>query len=322
MARRFCRTCAFLILMALARGELAAEETHKVVWQTVREGGLVATYLRPKGDVVRPPLIVVGGSQGGLKPTEEVAYPFAERGWATLAVAYFGVEGLPPRLANIPLEYFDTAAAWLQRQPRVETGGMSIVGVSRGAELALLVAAHNPDFRRVVAYAPSHVAWGPVGRSADRAVSAWTRRGQPVPFVPPSRTPDYSAKPYRGTPDFLVDLRQTAAVQRAAIPVEKIQGAVLLISGDDDQVWPSTFMARQAMQRLNAARHPFRCEHLEFAGAGHAISPGSDPGTLEGRHPTGVFIALGGNKAANRAAQEKSWAHVLAFLRADPRRGP
>jgi dienelactone hydrolase len=311
---------AFALILAAPAGR-ADETRHKVIWRTVREDGLVATYLRPKGDVARPALVVVSGSEGGLKQTEGLAYRFAERGWAVLAVGYFGVERLPPALANIPLEYFDGAAAWLLRQPLLEPGGLAIAGASRGGELALLVAARNSAFTRVIAWAPSHVVWGPVGPFADKSVSAWTTAGRPLPFVTHAREPDYSAKPYRGTPDFIADLKQTSIADAAAIPVEKIHGAVLLLSGEDDQVWPSTLMARLAVKRLEAARHPYRFEHISFPQAGHLITPGSDPGLTEAKHPTGVVVAFGGTKAANRTAQEIGWAKALEFLRADIRAG-
>lgn len=290
-----------------------------MIWQTVRHEGLVATYLRPKGDRVIPAVLVVGGSEGGLKSAESLAYRFAERGYASLAVAYFGAEGLPQSLVNIPLEYFDRAVEWLGRQPLVDSANLAIVGSSRGGELALLVASRNPAINRVIAFVPSHVVWGPVGPFKDPSISAWTVGGKPLPYVTHVREPNYAAKPYRGTPDFLADLQQTSLVEAAAIPVEKIQGAVLLLSGEDDQIWPSTQMSQLAIQRLTRASHPFRYEHISFPGAGHLIAPGSDPSLTEAKHPTGVIIAFGGSKAANRAAQEQGWSKVVAFLAADIR---
>ena len=74
------------------------------------------------------------------------------------------------------------------------------------------------------------------------------------------------------------------------------------------------------MKRLEAARHPFRFEHVSFHG--HLISPGSDPALLEAKHPTGVIVAFGGTKKANRDAQEKAWARVLEFLGRDIQQTP
>ncbi len=307
-----------LLVTTLLACSSQAEGLHKVVWTPVREGGLVATYLRPKGDVVRHAIIVVGGSEGGIP--QSLAYPFAERGWAVLAVAYFGVKGLPPSLANVPVESLDGAVAWLQRQPLTDTSDLTVVGVSRGSELALLFASRTPSIKRVIAYVPSHVVWGPVGKFEDAAISAWSQGGTALPYVPHAREPDYSAKPYRGTQDFLVDLQQASAVDAAAIPVERIQGPVLLLSAEDDLIWPSTLMSQRLMARLSAAEHPYPDEHVSYPGAGHLISPGSDPGLLEARHPIGVVIAFGGSRGANRTAQKNALAKAIEFLNKAPSR--
>jgi hypothetical protein len=92
-----------------------------------------------------------------------------------------------------------------------------------------------------------------------------------------------------------------------------------MLSGEDDQMWPSALMARLAMKRLAAANHPYRFEHVSFAGAGHLITPGSDPGLTEAKHPTDIMLAFGGSKSANRAAQEQGWTKIMEFLRADIR---
>ena len=51
---------------------------------------------------------------------------------------------------------------------------------------------------------------------------------------------------------------------RATIPVERINGPVLLISGEDDQMWPSRTLAEIAMERLRAHRHPYPDEHIAY----------------------------------------------------------
>jgi dienelactone hydrolase len=261
--------------------------------------------------------MVVGGSDGGIRGAEWLAFQFAERGFATLAVAYFGMEGLPEKLADIPLEYFDRAISWLGRQSLVETGGIALLGVSRGAELVLLVAAHNPAVDRVVAYAPSHVVWGPVSLEEAPTVSSWTRDGRSLAFVPSAGKPDLSISPYRATPGFLAALQQTDFIEAASIPVERIRGAVLLLSGEDDQLWPSTFMANAIVTRLQKHQHRYVFEHHSFPNAGHAIGPGFDPAVTEFKHPSGILLALGGTPEANREAQDQALKRVLAFLRED-----
>jgi hypothetical protein len=72
-----------------------------------RERGLVGALFLPPGEGPHPGVIVLGGSSGGMR--EPLAALLASHGCAALALAYFGVEGLPPQLADIPLEYFETA---------------------------------------------------------------------------------------------------------------------------------------------------------------------------------------------------------------------
>ena len=51
---------------------------------------------------------------------------------------------------------------------------------------------------------------------------------------------------------FLEALQDEPTLATATIPVERIRGAVLLVSGSDDRMWPSRWLADRAMQRLAA----------------------------------------------------------------------
>ncbi|HEY6214659.1 MAG TPA: acyl-CoA thioesterase/BAAT N-terminal domain-containing protein, partial [Vicinamibacterales bacterium] len=79
----------------------------------VRENGLVGMFYEPPDAGRHPSIIVLGGSGGGIPPAIGPAGGFASRGYAVLALAYFGAPGLPRTLSNIPLEYFGTALQWL-----------------------------------------------------------------------------------------------------------------------------------------------------------------------------------------------------------------
>jgi uncharacterized protein len=83
------------------------------------------------------------------------------------------------------------------------------------------------------------------GISGSRHDPAWTYNDKPIPFVaePPS---DFS--------------KEFDKMRYAAIQVEKIQGGILLISGRDDQLWPSSVMAGQLIARLQETgfRYPFK----------------------------------------------------------------
>ena len=61
-------------------------------------------------------------------------------------------------------------------------------------------------------------------------------------------------------------MRDEAAMARAAIPVERINGPVLLVSATRDEVWPSKEMADAMMRRLQAHGFPHHAEHLVVTG--------------------------------------------------------
>jgi dienelactone hydrolase len=214
-----------------------------------------------------------------------------------LALAYFGVDGLPRALSNIPLEYFGNALRWLAAQPSVDAGRIGILGGSRGGELALLLGASYSAIRAVVAYMPSNVVWR--GCCDQSTPVAWTAGGRPIAAMPP---------PGR---------RFGLDSERAEIQVEKIRGAVLLISGTDDGVWESAAMAGKIVARLKQAGFSYPFESLTYEHAGHSISRPYLPTTnLNGRrHPvSGRIMQMGGTPAGTAKARENSWRQVLAFV--------
>lgn len=288
--------------------------------RTVDEAGLKGEFFVPAGEGPFPNVLCVSGSGGGIRGAVETAALLASRGYATLALAYFNYEGRPPYLIEIPLEYFETALDWLAERPEVDAERLGVLGRSRGGELALLLGATFPALRAVVAVVPSGVVHGGIGEdSAGR--SAWTRHGQPVPFlrdqVTPAQDADiFGSEPITLTPRFELNLADRAAVTDALIAVERINGPVLLLSGEADQLWPSTRLATIAEERLAEFNHPNPVRHLRYANVGHSISlPGLPTTVTTIRHPIRKQVfELGGEPQAQAAANRDSWQHVLAFL--------
>lgn len=99
------------------------------------------------------------------------------------------------------------------------------------------------------------------------------------------------------------------------MPLESCSSAVLLISGADDQVWPSALYSELAMARLRR-RPAGRQRHVMLPGAGHSFRPSVLPATLGVvRHAqANDRIALGGTAAANAAAGRISYREMLDAL--------
>jgi dienelactone hydrolase len=293
-------------LTAEVAGQVVARTTlHRrsvaegVRFARVRTNGLVGTFYEPSSGASHPAMIVLGGSEGGIPGPAGFAGGFASRGYAVLALAYFRAEGLPNLLSNIPLEYFGTAIAWLKAQPSVDANRIGVVGGSRGAELALLLGSVYPSLRVVVANMPSNVV---IGGCCDpgRWFYAWTVGGRPIAAMPP--------RGRRG---------DAADAQQAEIQVERINGPVLLLSGKDDGVWPSSESAEKIVARLKRNRFPFPYESLVYEHTGHGISrPYTPTTTLNGqRNPTsGRLVDRGGTPSGTAKAREESWPKMLAFV--------
>ena len=105
---------------------------------------------------------------------------------------------------------------------------------------------------------------------------------------------------------------------RAMSEIEATRGPILLLSADDDQVWPSALLAERAMQRL--ARHTARRADawISYPAAGHDATrlPGDPTTDTATYHPVGkIWLQQGGTPEGNARAQRDAWDRVLGFLR-------
>jgi dienelactone hydrolase len=279
----------------------------------IRRDGLVGVrFSPPASKAIHGHVLVLGGSEGGLG-SADVASLLASHGFDALALAYFGSDSLPAQLAEIPLEYFGHALELLHgADSTVPKLPVAILGTSKGAEAALLVAARYPIVNGVVAYAPSSMTWSCICDSTTK--SSWTWAGQAVPAVPPGADPAYH--PPAGAPltpaKNYAYRRSINPIREAVIPVEKTSAKILLIAGDSDALWPSAPMAEE-IRRARAGRgEGLSTEVLVYKNAGHLIGKAYLPGgsTLIARGR----VETGGTPQSNAKAQADSWPKVLEFL--------
>lgn len=139
-----------------------------------RDSGHVGRLFIPSGRGPHPVVIVLSGSGGGFDLDK--AAVLSRHGFATFALAYFGIPPLPAWLHRIPLDYFEAALAWFLTHPELDLQRIGVFGVSRGAELALLLGTKFPQIRAVVAYTPCSVAWAAGGRdkATQEMIPSWT----------------------------------------------------------------------------------------------------------------------------------------------------
>jgi dienelactone hydrolase len=291
----------------------------------VRERGLVGVLYRPAGNRPLPAVLMLGGAEGGLH--EDAAALLAAYGYVVLALAYYGLPGLPPTLTDIPVEYFGTALSYLSDRADIVVGQIAVHGVSKGGEAALLIGSIFPAIRAVISVVggglitqgiSQHVETGSLLEILRTPVANWTYQGRELPYLPNVVTPRMEAAVAAGGPVSLgwaaPDLSHAGKVAEAAIAVERIAGPVLLISGADDQTYGPAFQ-EAAAQRLAAARHPHPFRHIVHEGAGHLIAYAGYRPTTQSVFPgPGVPFQYGGTPAADAAARLATWRETLRFL--------
>ncbi|GAB3689443.1 acyl-CoA thioester hydrolase/BAAT C-terminal domain-containing protein [Salinarchaeum chitinilyticum] len=257
-----------------------------------------------------------GGGAGGYE--RNYAELLAEHGYTTLCVEYFGACGVPDSLCEISLERFGRAARWLLERDDVTGERVGVAGFSRGGEAALLTGAHFGTVGSVVAYVPSCYAWPAPSwmDGVDPHEAAWTLDGEPLPFIDVDAHVDEGevSDPLTGEPDaatLAVERAPSQERERAMIPVEDIDGPVLLVSGGEDTVWPATEFADRALRRLEAHDHDWPTEHRHYSDAGHAIRV---PYRFDGEAPHAETHEYGGTNAANASAAADAWHGALQCL--------
>jgi dienelactone hydrolase len=259
---------------------------------SIDQDGVRGTLFYHEGAESSPGVILISGSEGGIP--EYIAQRFVRPGCVVFALAYFGVPGLPPDLERIPLEYFVKAISVFGLRPEVDKDRIGLIGNSRGAELVLLLASKiDLKLKGICALVPSVFVNGGFPRPNQ---PAWTLSSDPIaPYLggASNQEPSLTEKEdleracslgmiphHEGSerdPYLISDLfkkRENAAVNLEAleIPVENISCPLLLIAGQDDQIWPSAHYLTRIRSRFQREKAHKNVEYVTYEGAGHGVA--------------------------------------------------
>ncbi len=217
------------------------------------------------------PLVVgFGGGEGGnawasdyWKDTRD---RFINKGYAFLAVGYFGMENTPQFLDRISLNAIHDSIIKIAKNPKINNNKIAVIGGSKGGELVLNLASRYNDINAVVAIVPSHANFP--STTINASTSSWSFEDKELPFIP---------MPWRAVPSVLkremkeaytIMLENEQAEEKAMIAVEKMNANVLLISATEDELWPSTLMAKKVINRLKINNYSNYYDHIAIKG-GH-----------------------------------------------------
>lgn len=270
-------------------------------------------------------IIVLGGSDGERSGLALLSGPLASRGFNVLTVGYFNEEGLPKKLEEIPLEYFEKVFSWLKKNPLTHASEIYVHGTSKGGELALLLASRYNVISKVAVSAPHAYCFQALdGLMSGKNVSSWSYEGKSLPFIPVDNDIFYEHQrsclekntPFGFTTTYKKSVEIAKDKEDARIKIENAHADLLLIAGQEDNVWNTYDACVEVMDTL--AKHNYKYDYnlLEYKDLGHSLPipyvvPLSE--TLNVKMGLGVFTC-GGTLQGNSYGQSDSWQKTIEFF--------
>ena len=223
------------------------------------------------GHTNKQPLFVAFGGGGGGNDwsrnyLNEKRDSLIQKGYAVLAIGYFKTDRTPEQLDRISLDAIRDTIMSIAKHPQIDESKIILFGGSRGGELVLNLASRYKEFKGVIAGSTSHVSFPAITIYAN--TSSWTFKNKEVPYVlAPLKTIIPAIKGDLYTAHAMM-LENEEAVRNAIIPVENINGSVLIISGKKDEQWPAPEMSAQIIKRLEKSNFKHYYSHIKLDG-GH-----------------------------------------------------
>lgn len=248
-------------------------------------------------------IIDLYGSVGGL--CEYRASLLAGHGFAVLALAYFRFEDLPEYLSEVHLEYFEEAVTFMLHHPQVKGPNIGLLGVSKGGDLCLSMAAFLKDNITATVLINACV--------ANTLVPLYYKDM----FIP---SLGYDPTKHKIMESGLLDFGDMwsnpleESNHQSLISLEKAQGPFLFIVGMDDHNWKSDVYARIACRRLQAHGKD-RPQVIYYPESGHCIEPPYFPPPIAFVQTViGEPVLYGGEPRAHSRAQLDAWQRIQTFF--------
>ncbi len=262
------KKAALIVVMVLVAGFIFL---FTYVPSLSKQHGVVETLLY-LGDSENQPLIVAfGGAEGGIDwhrdHLKSKRDSLIQKGYAILAIGYFNSDGTPRSLDRISLDAISDTIMNIAKNKKIDESKIALIGGSKGGELVLNLASRYSQYNAVIAMSTSNVSFPAITWAAN--TSSWTYNGDEVAYVPaPLKTISPALKGDLYTAHAMM-LEDPQAVKDAEIQVETINGPILILSGKDDDQWPSTAMSNKIIERLKKTNFKYFNEHVILEG-GHA----------------------------------------------------
>lgn len=283
---------------------------------------LPGSYFAPHPGPGKHPVIIVVDGVDDNRQSREVFMPqLVSKGYSVFHFSTFeiiygpgeaSVEGMPTQYVDIPIDRLQKVRDWLTKREDVDADRMGLYGYSRNGAYVLLAATKFDWVKAVAGISPSDVVWEGWGDLVKLGTtSSYSWKGKPFDYVP------YSENWYRETSKFgrgergrlrtPMDEGRWANPDRvtaARIPIETYKGALLVVGGEQDDLWSAGHMVQNVAERR--AEAGLETSLLVLPEAGHGI-------TSTGYNPTLLFEE-GDKRRIESRDQARTWAATLQFF--------
>ena len=223
-------------------------------------------------------VITLSGSEGGLHNAERMARFLCKHGIPALALGYFRTSHTGKDMSRIPLEYIERATHWLQK---LGYENIAVQGISRGAEYAAAAAVHFPQISCVILRAPSWFYGEGLIKNNPSGASCWSLRGKELPYAPFAERNFTRRRRHEANSSHLRASAKSAPLltaaptpescEKSAIPLEKANGPILILSTEADTVLPSVQSAQTLEARLSEFGFPYPHKHICYRRMSHIM---------------------------------------------------
>jgi esterase/lipase len=269
----------------------------------------------------RKTIVWLGGSGSSLGVNQVIAAPLASHGFNVLSVPYFGEKGLPDQLSEVPLEYFERVFNWLSKNPITAGKDIQLFGMSKGGELALLLASRYPFITKVALFSPHAYSFQGLAYK-DRP--SWTYAGKPLPYIRLKNrwllgnmlSCFIKNEPFTFAHTYKTALAVAKNKAAARIRVEDAQADLLIFTTGQNGMWNSSDGCIEIMDALRKNNYPHRYDLIVYDEAGEPtpvpflIPPGETAAQLAPR----LALSLGGTLKGNAQAVADTWARAIEFF--------
>lgn len=228
-------------------------------------------HLKPEVIRYKGVIITFGGSEGGCNG--DIAETLAKKGYEVLALYYFGKENQQKVLNEVPIEFFQEVITYMEKECN-SVNPLTIIGASKGAELALVLAEYYDEIDNLVLYAPSSHVF--IGLNSSKPASSWTYNGKGLPYIDLINASFESIKqvneeyasnvPMTFRPMYESAIKNSRNKESARIKVENYKNNIILFAGCEDKLWPSDTMAEQIKNKK-----PKNTDLYLYPNVGHVI---------------------------------------------------